>query len=281
MSNILVWSDDLPGAERVAREAVQIYKAVPPFYPDRVMADFYLADILFYRGRVDEAAPLFERTLAAQRQLYGEANAIVGDTLASLAQVRMAQNNPVAAEKLIREALEAHRQSGSTVYQKIGYLRTMLGTILMKQAKFDEAEQSLRESLTLFAKNLPPDHQYIASAEHYLGEALMATGKLDEAEEVLTAAMSRWQRTGAAAWRSARSANALGEVLHRQGHDPEAEGYLVRSYRELVADPAAEADSQRIARERITKFYTDTGQRPKLDGLLRETSRTALRAATN
>ena len=279
MSNILVWSDDLPGAERVAREAVQIYKAVPPFHPDRVMADFYLADILFYRGRVDEAAPLFERTLAAQKQLYGVANGVVGDTLASLAQVRMAQNNPLAAEKLIREALDAHRQSGSTVYQKIGYLQTMLGTFLMKQAKFEQAEQSLREALTLFAKNLPPDHQYIASAEHYLGEALMESGKLAEAEGVLTAAMNRWQRTGAAAWRSARSANALGEVLHRLGRDQEAEGYLVRSYRELVSDPAAEADSQRIARERITKFYTDIGQRQKLDALLRET-RTALRTAT-
>jgi tetratricopeptide (TPR) repeat protein len=282
MSNILVWSDDLPGAERVAREAVEIYKSVPPFHPDRVMADFYLADILFYRGRVDEAAPLFERTLAAQKKLYGPANSIVADTMASLAQVRMAQNNPREAEKLIREALEAHRQSGSTVYQKIGYLQTMLATVLMKQGKFAQAEVLLRETLDLFAKNLPPDHQYIASTEHYLGEALLATGKLAEAEQVLTAAMNRWQRTGAAAWRSARSANALGEVLHRQGRDEEAEDYLVRSYRELVADPAAEANSQRIARERVTRFYNETGQRHKLEALSREgklrTATTALRS---
>jgi len=270
MSNIMVWSDDLPGAERVARQAVDIYKSVPPFHPDRVMADFYLADILFYRGRVDEAAPLFERTLAAQKKLYGPANSIVADTLASLAQVRVAQNKLGEAERLIREALDAHRQSGSTVYQKIGYLQTMLATVLMKQAKFAEAEELLRQTLDLFARNLPPDHQYIASTEHYLGEALLATGKLAEAEQVLTAAMNRWQRTGAATWRSARSANALGEVLHRQGRNQEAETHLVQSYRELIADPAAEADCQRLARERITKFYVATGQRQKLDALLRE-----------
>jgi tetratricopeptide (TPR) repeat protein len=182
----------------------------------------------------------------------------------------VAQNKLGEAEKLIREALDAHRQSGSTVYQKIGYLQTMLATVLMKQAKFAEAEELLRQTLDLFARNLPPDHQYIASTEHYLGEALLATGKLAEAEQVLTAAMNRWQRTGAATWRSARSANALGEVLHRQGRNQEAETHLVQSYRELIADPAAEADSQRLARERITKFYVATGQRQKLDALLRE-----------
>ena len=280
MSNIMVWSDDLPGAERVAREAVEIYESVPPFHPDRVMADFYLADILFYRGHVEEAAPLFERTLAAQKQLYGPANGVVADTLASLAQVRTAQNNPVEAEKLIREALDAHRQSGSTVYQKIGYLQTMLATVLMKQSKYEQAEQSLREALGLFAKNLPPDHQYIASAEHYLGETLLATGKLTEAEQVLTAAMNRWQRSDAALWRSARSANALGEVLHRQGRDAEAEGYLVRSYRELMADPVAEAESQRVARERVAKFYNAGGQRQKLEALLRDVDPKVLRKAS-
>lgn len=275
ISNILVWSDDMAGAEKAAREAVEIYKSVPPFHPDRVMADYCLADILFYRGRVDEAAPLFERTLAAQRQLYGSANSTVAGTLASLAQVRLAQNNTTQAEKLIREALTAHRESGSTAYQKIGYLQTMLATVLMKQSRYSEAESLLRQTLDLFAKNLPPDHQYIASTEHYLGEALLATGKFAEAQQVLTEAMHRWQRTGAAAWRSARSANALGDAMHRQGRDSEAEELLVRSFRELNADTAADEETRRIARERITKFYNNTGKKQKLDALLLEISKSS------
>ena len=51
MSNVKVWSDDLQGAEEAARAAVDIYQVVPEDHPDRVMADYYLADILFYRGR--------------------------------------------------------------------------------------------------------------------------------------------------------------------------------------------------------------------------------------
>ena len=104
MSNIMVWSDDLAGAERAARHAVSIYKSVPELHPDRVMADYYLADILFYRGRVDEAAAIFERALAAQRRIYGPVNSTVADTLASLAQVRIAQ-------KKITRSGKAHRRS--------------------------------------------------------------------------------------------------------------------------------------------------------------------------
>jgi serine/threonine protein kinase len=272
MANLLVWSDDLEGAERAARAAVNIYKSVPQYHPDRVMADCYLADILLYRGRINDAASLFERALAAQRQLYGSANSTVAGTLASLAQVRLAQNNSSEAEKLIREALAAHHDSGSTAYQEIGYLQTMLATVFMKQAKFADAESLLRDTLDLFAKNLPPDHQYVASTEHYLGEALLARGKFKDAEGILTAAMNRWQRTGAPAWRSARSANALGEALYKQGRTREAEDYLVRSYRELIADLGADADSKRIARERVARFYMDLGQRQKLDALMLETA---------
>lgn len=279
ISNILMWSDDLQGAEVAAREAVEIYKAVPELHPDRVMADFFLGDVLLYRGRVDEAALLFQRALSAQRRIYGSANSFVADTLASLAQVRVAQNNVHEAEKLIQEALAAHQESGSTAYLKVGYLKTMLATIAMKQAKFVDAEQLLRDTLELFAPNLPPDHQYIASAEHYLGEALLGQRKYEHAEPVLIAAMERWKRSDAPPWRSARSASALGEVLHRQGRKQEAEPYLVDSFRQLNADVGADEDSKRAARQRVTRFYKELGQTQKLDALLRESSQPRTSAA--
>jgi hypothetical protein len=52
------------------------------------------------------------------------------------------------------------------------------------------------------------------------------------------------------------------------GRTDEAEQYLVDSYRELNSDPGADRDSKRIARERVSKFYTSTGQREKLNTLL-------------
>jgi serine/threonine protein kinase/TolA-binding protein len=268
MSNIKVWLDDLDGAEVAARAAVDIYQSVPTDYPDRVMAEYYLADLFLNRGRIEDAAPLFERVLSAQRRLYGVKSRATADTLASLAQVRIAQKNFGTAEKLIREALEAHQESGSAAFREIGYLQTMLGTVLMRQNKFADAEQTLRDTLVIFTKNIRGDHQYIASAEHYLGEALLAQHKYGEAEIVLLAAIEHWKRTGAPVWRSARSGSALGEALQGQGRTDEAEQHLVDSYRELNADPGADGDSKRIARERVTKFYTSLGRREKLNTLL-------------
>lgn len=269
LANTLVWADDLDGAEKMAREAVDIYSAVNELHPDRVKADYHLAEILLYQGRIKQAAPIFERALAAQRLLYGS-NSIVADTLASLAQVRAAQNKPVEAEALVREALAAHRDSGSTAYHKIGYLQTMLATILMKQQKFAEAERFLREALGLLARDLTPDHQYVASAEHYLGETLLATGKLAEAATVLTAATSRWSRTDAPAWRAARSASSLGEALYKQGRFTEAERYLVESYRTLRADDGADQETKNKALRRVTRFYKERGKPRELDALLGE-----------
>ena len=118
-----------------------------------------------------------------------------------------------------------------------------------------------------YSKNIRGDHQYIASAEHYLGEALLAQHKYREQRSCCS---RRWtlETHWRAIWRSARSANALGEALHGQGRTDEAEQYLVDSYRDLNADPGADDDSKRIARERITKFYTALGQRQKLNTLL-------------
>lgn len=271
ISNVKIWSDDLQGAEQAARASVEIYKAVPEGDPDRVMADYYLADILFFRGRISDAASLFERALAAQRHLYGTSSRAVADTLAALAQVRIAQGKTQEAEKLTREALAIHKDSGSTAHLQIGYLQTMLATVQMRQGRFKEAEEVLRDTLVLYAKNVRADHQYVASAEHYMGEALLAQNKFREAEVVLLAATERWKRTGAPGWRSARSASALGEALNGLGRVDEAERYLVDSYRELNADPGADGDSKRIARERVTKFYKALGQRQKLNTLLLET----------
>lgn len=270
LSNVAVWADDLEQAEKTALAAVEIYKSAPQYHPDRVMADFRLAEILMYRGRISSAAPLFERALAAQRVLYGSNNDIVADTLGSLAQVRIAQNNINDAEKLIREALAMHRQSHSTAGNKIGHLQTLLATVLMRQSKFAEAETLLRDTLDVFAKNLPRDHQYVASAEHYLGESLLATGKLLDAEAILTEAMNRWKRTDAPPWRAARSASALGEVLYKEGRMEDAERYLVGSFRELNKDSHADQDAKKKARERVARFYADRGLSRKFDQLLRD-----------
>jgi ATP/maltotriose-dependent transcriptional regulator MalT len=270
VANIHTWRDEYQQAEAAARESVQMFRAASPFHPDRVKADFILAEILFLKGQLTEAASLYESVLAAQRQIF-KSNPRVSDTLVSLAQLRIAQGDPSGAEKLVREALAIHQQWQSTDYTRIGFLQTMLGMVLLTQTRLPEAEQELRRAYELALANLPADHQYVASAEHYLGEALLARGKLADAQTLLTSAKDRWNRTGAPPWRSARSASALGEVLHREGRKREAEEELVSSYRILSAASGVDRETREAARARLVRFYSDTKQQQKLEALLRPT----------
>lgn len=270
LSGVYMWRDDAQRAEEAARAAVRIFAHVPETHPDRVLAERELAKILLYRNRFDEAAPLFEKALAAQRLLYGDNNAAVAETLGSLAQLRSAQRKYAAAEQLIREALAIHHESGSTIDHEIGFLQTMLAMVILQQNRAAEAEPLLRNTLELLARSLPSDHQYVASAEYYLGESLLGQGKLADAEAVLTASMNRWKRTDAPAWRAARSKNALGEVLYQQGRIAEAEQALVSTFRELANDEGADLDAKERAKERVARFYTARGEAAKLAQLERE-----------
>src|SRR5690606_30559948 len=157
------------------------------------------------------------------------------------------------------------------------YFRTAYASMLMRRGKYAEAERELRHSLDTLGKTRPADHQYVCSAEHLLGEVLLETGRLTDAEAMLTAAMNRWKRTDAPAWRVARSASALGEVFFKQGRMREAETYLSRAYTELATDHSADRDVRIKARQRIEQFYLANGQREKLNELMLATSGTSPR----
>jgi serine/threonine protein kinase/Flp pilus assembly protein TadD len=275
MASVRSWRDDLDGAERAAREAVSIYQDSIPvkLHPDRVMANSRLAEVLFLKGRADEAGGLYQNVLESQKVLYGPKSTQVADTLESLGQVSLAQGNLQDAEKFTREAIEVNVEAQRGDYYMTGYLRTSLAQILTRLGRHTEAEPELRQALDLYARSLPTDHQYVATAEYVLGEVLLATNRLSDAEAMLTASMNRWKRTSAPPWRSARSASALGEALYLEGHIQEAEKYLVQSFRDLNADAGADLETRRKARERVSRFYTERGQQQKLQDLLLATNR--------
>jgi serine/threonine protein kinase/TolA-binding protein len=263
-----MWRDDLDGAERAVQEAVSIYeKSSNLLYPDRIMSDYRLAEVYFQRGRITEAGALYERALSAQKLLYGEPSSRVADTLDSLSRVRLAQNRVDEAERLTREALAAYKATRGPEHYGTAYLESSLAQILTRQGKYAEAGELLRSALDVFAKTLPSDHQYVASSEYLLGEVLLAQNHYSDAEALLLASRSRWERSGAPEWRAARSASALGEALYRQGRVAEAEKYLLEGYRGLNANSGADQATKSKARERIARFYTDRGERHKLDEL--------------
>jgi eukaryotic-like serine/threonine-protein kinase len=268
LMSIRLWKNDLEGAEKLAREAENIYRlSVPELHPDRVMAQYLLGDILARRGKTDEAGKLLEQALGAQRILYGDASPRTAATMDALALTRQAQDHLDDAEKLSREALAAGAKAHGDRHFMAGYYHTSLAGVLIKERKYAEAEREARTALDIYNTSLPADHQYVASAEHQLGEIMLDTGRPADAEALLTAAVNRWQRTGAPQARIARSGSALGEALSRLNRPKEAERYLRESYQQLVDSQGAKDDATIVARRRLERFYSARGEREKLDAL--------------
>jgi eukaryotic-like serine/threonine-protein kinase len=270
LSSVLLWQDDLPAAERAIREAAEIFNVTrPAAHPDRVLAETQLAEILLLEDRIAEAAPLFENSLVMQTKLYGTNSREVADVLSSLARIRQTQGLLSEAEAFARQALSAHEAALGREHSGTAQYRTSLAHVLAQRGQYREAEDLVREALTTFEKTLPPDHQYIASAEYVLGDVLLSSGRLIDAEGMLLSSMNRWNKSGAPEWRAARSRSALGEALYRQrGRAAEAERHLVDAYRVLAADERADREARIRAQERVARFYTERGQRQKLDELM-------------
>lgn len=277
-ASALSWLDDLPAAEQVARQAVDIYSSLPKLYPDRVYAQAALGERLRERRKFAEASAIFHEVLNAYRKIYGENHRRVADTLDSLAKIAREQHRLVEAEDLAREALEREIEAEGMEHFRAGYLRTTLATVQIERGEYAEAEAQSRAAIAVFQKALPPDHPYMASAEYHLGVTLLATHRPQDAEQYFRAAMNRAKRAGEPEWRVARAASGLGEALHRQGRSVEAESYLVSSYRTVSTNQSADAHAQEVVRNRVVRFYTERRQPDKLQALLETTQQASSNA---
>jgi serine/threonine protein kinase/predicted negative regulator of RcsB-dependent stress response len=255
MSETFMWTDDHVQAEQTARESLAILEFVAaPMHPDRVRTEALLAEALYHQGQLDEAGNILVDALRKTTELFGRDSADVVDVLDRLAIVRYSQRRLIEAEQLSHQAIASARIAYGERHAAIGSLGTTLARTLIDLHKYQEAEATLRETLKVFAVTLPTDHQYVASTEYFLGELLIDTHRFSEAEAVLRASVHRWERAGAPSWRAARSANALGEALYRQGRTQEAERLLTESFNALSADTNPDVPAREKARERFARY---------------------------
>jgi eukaryotic-like serine/threonine-protein kinase len=259
LSTALMWSDEFAEAERIAREAIEIFAiTASPMYPDRVTTERVLADALYLQNHLDESESILLPALQKNTELFGADSEAVVSILDRLAMLRYSQRRLAEAEALSRDALAKAQIVFGKRHFHVASIAATLARTLIELRKYREAEATIREVLNVVAETLPPDHQQIASTEYLLGEVLLATNRLTEAEAVLTASMNRWKRSDAPPWRAMRSANALGEALYRQGRKAEGEEYLSESLRALSADPKADQEAKDKAKARATRYLRTT-----------------------
>jgi serine/threonine protein kinase/tetratricopeptide (TPR) repeat protein len=266
-SAALNWLDDLPAAEQAAREAVDIYSSSPKLHPDRLEAYMDLGEILRRRGKFAEASATFHEVLNGFRQIYGDNHHKSADALDSLARVAWAQHRLAESEELARDTIDRSIKVDGLDHVNTATFRLTLAVTQNDRGKYVEAEAQLRAAIAVFQKSLPLDHALAAAAEYHLGVALLATHRPQDAQACFRASMNRSKRNGGPEWRVARAASGLGAALYALGRAHEAEPFLVNSYRIVSANPAVDARTQDVVRDRLVRFYTERGQRDKLQAL--------------
>jgi eukaryotic-like serine/threonine-protein kinase len=270
-THTLIWLGDLPAAERAAREAVEIASIFPRLHPERLDAEWALAETLRERRKFAEASTVLDEVLHAYRQIFGENHRRVSNALDSQSRIAWMQHRVADAEELARQALESEIEAEGKDALLTAVIRTQLALIQNERGTYAEAELQLRAALLALEKMPPGYEAHRAAAEYHLGVTLLATRRLKDAEAYFRAAMSRAESDGEAEWRVARAASGLGATLYAQGRAREAESYLVNSFRVVSSNENADVRTQEIVRDRLVRFYTERGQRDKLQALTSNT----------
>jgi tetratricopeptide (TPR) repeat protein len=168
-----------------------------------------LADVLYTRGRFEEAVSYYRQALSA-----GEVSAEASYRLAS---------SLVALER--EDEAPEHLEATLAKNASHGEARLLYGKLLNAAGRFAEAETTLRDAQS------PIDSS--ADYFHELGISLLEQGKLEEAEEV--AGLSLGQDPN-----GARPHTLLGEIyLRRKQYEP-ARRELIRALRINPQEPRAQ-----------------------------------------
>lgn len=250
------WMSEFAAAEESLRRALELDG-------DRVLirahALRYLADIaLTVHGDQDRAAPLFERSLAASRELGDPV--VLARTLLMAAWVPYWRRDLDRARAMFEEALAVAR--GNANGDAWAEARALVGLASIVSPVGDEAE-----SLSLARRALRigldgGDAFTTAVAEETVANSLRRMCLLDEALEHAGAAVQTFRELGAR-WELASALGDRGHILRLQGRPEDAEADLreaLRLCRELDERALVSWTAAELAQTLIAKGETGSAR---------------------
>ncbi|MES1146881.1 MAG: tetratricopeptide repeat protein, partial [Solimonas sp.] len=256
LAQVLIWQGNYSHAEPIFRQVVDIYhQQLPNRDPDRMLADLSHAEALYYLKQFAEASTLANQVLFDQKTVFGNSNPQLINTYYILSELDLATGQTNAAEQAARKGLEiANNTLGDGNYMT-AEMHSAVANVLIRKKQYGEAQTEAALSLKELQSELPPDHQYIASAEFLLAAALTGLHRNAEAASLLQTNIERWTRTGAPAWRAARSESLLGVILMRSGKVTEAGFALTHAFQMLSAtNSGADDEAENAARKRLVQY---------------------------
>jgi len=147
-----------------------------------------IADVLYLRGNLPDAAKLYQQTIESEALLDASAP---GYAMYRLADLELAQGHPKKAHDLAAQAVDAMRPSHGA-YQYLTGAMVVLGDALMAQGDLPGARQQYQQALETRQK-LGEEH-LVAESQASLARLSLEEGHPDQAETLLRSAIAEFEK---------------------------------------------------------------------------------------
>ena len=261
----------LPDAERLAREALDIARrAMPPAPASVAKAALALGQVLEARGAYDQAIPVLEESVRLQPSAAAPTPELAASLL-ELANVHYYAGHYDASDALNQRLLTMHRQLHGGRHPLVAGDLINLGAAQMQRGNYTAAEAFYRQALDITQSFYGQDHHETATVLTGLGRTLVFRERYDEAVALLQQALAIQERVnGPLHPRVASALNELAIVATKRGNLPEAEASLNRVidiYRTVYGD---RHEFIAVAQSNLASAYMAAKQFPRAEQLLRE-----------
>ncbi|MEM6647258.1 MAG: serine/threonine-protein kinase [Bacteroidota bacterium] len=170
-------------AERYTKEALALREVHEPQSMALASSVNSLALIYHDQNRLDDAEPLYQRSLELRQQVLDPDHLNVATALHNLADLRFEQQQWAEAERLERAALDiVHKQVGPH-HPDILDSNLLLAGILTAQGDLAASESLYVAALDMAYAMHDGPHTNQSATHDLLGEFLQDLGRLDEAEQ--------------------------------------------------------------------------------------------------
>jgi eukaryotic-like serine/threonine-protein kinase len=153
-----------------------------------------LGVVYLQTNRVDEAAPLFERSLAYRRKHYGDdaEPTLVAENCLGLA--RLQQNRFEEGEKILKDALERRQRVNGEKHPETIKAKTNLGGVYESVGRYADAEPLFRQALDANLAILGPDHVVTINSQMNLAGLFRYLGHVEDSEKMFREALEASRR---------------------------------------------------------------------------------------
>ena len=182
---------DYQFAEDCHMRALEILQKLNRRSPTPEIADSFnkLGNVLFSRGKIEEARDYFEKSLDMRYVLYGHQHPNVAASLSNLGSVHSEMGDLATARDFFQRSHVLREENYGEMHPHVADSLSSLGILYSKICSHEEAIQYHERALEMRKKLFFEDHGLIADSYNNLALAYKFAGQLEKAKECFQSAL--------------------------------------------------------------------------------------------